>query len=478
MNRDDFPTLGAAAAALAQGRVSSVELTTEALRRAETTGRDLNAIIALEPETALAAARMADAARAAGRAAGPLAGIPLAHKDMFDRPGFATGCGAGIVARPPAAAPATVIARLEAAGAITIGRLAMSEFAMGPTGHNHHNGRALNPIETRRITGGSSSGSRAAVGGGVVLAALGSDTGGSIRLPAACCGVVGLKPTQGRVSRAGAMPLSFSQDCIGPLARSVEDAMLLLGVIAGPDGRDVTVVGAPGPGVTAPAAAGLRVGFAAGFFDEGLAAPVAQAMETCRTVLASAARSVADVAMPDLDDICELANVVAMSEAAALHLDWLRACPGGYGPQVGARLAQGLAVPAPVYLRALQRRAVMLAGFLDTVFSRCDVLVVPAMPFLPPLAADVDAGAGPAMTAIISDMTRFTRPFSFLGLPAIALPVAAADGLPVSVQVVARPFAEDAAAAIARLLERTLAVGPFGPLAARVPSPATAEALR
>ncbi len=290
--------LAEAAAAIRARRVSSVELTQAALARAEALQPSLNAFIAIEAEAALAAAQAADEAVAAGRPLGPLHGVPLAHKDMYDRAGQVTGCGSAIRAGHVAMTTSTAMARLEAAGALTIGRLNMSEFAMGPTGHNAHHGRARNPADPDRITGGSSSGSGAAVGAGIVRAALGSDTGGSIRLPAACCGVVGIKATQGRVSRHGAMPLSFSQDCVGPLAASVADAWLMLRLIAGPDGLDPTCADAAPLGPLADDMADLRIGLGGGPFAEGLAPEVAAAVADAARALSPLAASVAPVGMP------------------------------------------------------------------------------------------------------------------------------------------------------------------------------------
>jgi aspartyl-tRNA(Asn)/glutamyl-tRNA(Gln) amidotransferase subunit A len=454
--------LAEAAAAIRAGRVSSVELTQAALARAEALQPSLNAFIAIETEAAVAAARAADEAIAAGRPLGPLHGVPLAHKDMYDRAGQVTGCGSAISAGHVATSTSTAIARLEAAGALSIGRLNMSEFAMGPTGHNAHHGRACNPADPERITGGSSSGSGAAVGAGIVRAALGSDTGGSIRLPAACCGVVGIKPTQGRVSRHGAMPLSFSQDCVGPLAASMADAWLVLRLIAGPDGLDPTCAEAAPLAALRDDLSDLRIGIGEGPFAEGLAPEVAAAVDDAARALSPLAASVAPVGMPDLSSVAELANVVAMAEAAAVHFDWLRDRPQDYGPQPRMRLAQALAIPAPLYVRALQIRAVMLAEFVETVFSRCDVLVVPAMPFLPPLSAEVDVGDDPRMNAVVSAMTSFTRPFSYLGLPVVTLPGGrSAGGLPVGLQVVAAPWREDLAAAVAARLEAALALDSF-----------------
>lgn len=462
MSRADPGNLREAADAIATGRISSLEMTTDALERAKQAQPHLNAFIAIEQDAALEAATAADAARARGLPLGVLHGVPLAHKDMFDRAGRITGCGSKIRADHVAGETSTVMQRLERAGALHIGRLNMSEFAMGPTGHNAHHGRAINPIDPARITAGSSSGSGAAVGGGVVLAALGSDTGGSIRLPAACCGVVGIKPTQGRVSRHGAMPLSFSQDCIGPLARTVKDAYLLLQVISGADGLDPTCCDIPPPAALTPEIGTLRVGIGGGIFSEALSEEVATAMEDMARLLRPDCRSVEPVQPPDFSAVAELANVVAMSEAGAVHFDALRSRPEDFGPQVRMRLSQALAIPAPVYLRALQIRVVMLEEMLRTVFSACDLLIVPAMPFLPPLASDVDVGAGAAMNRIVSAITAFTRAFSFLGLPVVTLPVARSrEGLPVGLQIIAPPWQEQRAAALALHIEQALALGPF-----------------
>lgn len=462
MSTLDPATLAEAASLILSGKVSSFDLTLAALDRAEESQSRLNAFITVDREDALISARAADRALAEGRPVGPLHGVPLAHKDMYDHAGKVTGCGSKIRAGHVAAENASVIERLEAAGTFTIGRLNMSEFAMGPTGHNHHHGRAINPIDPERITGGSSSGSGAAVGGGVVLAALGSDTGGSIRLPAACCGVVGIKPTQGRVPRSGVMPLSFSQDCVGPLTRTVDDAFTILRLISGPDGKDLTCVDAPLKPLSEDISA-LRIGLGGGMFADRLAKEVEGAMQETARALAPHVLSIADTSMPDLGGIAELANVVAMSEAGAIHFDGMRDRPEDFGPQLRSRLAQAIAVPAPIYLRALQIRTRLAADFLEMAFANCDAILVPAMPFLPPLDSEVNVGAGSTMTTVISGMTAFTRPFSFLGLPVVTLPVANCDGLPVAIQVVARPWREDIAASVARKLETVLALGRFHP---------------
>jgi aspartyl-tRNA(Asn)/glutamyl-tRNA(Gln) amidotransferase subunit A len=462
MSLDNPASLAQAADAIKARRISAVELTQAALDRAKSSHERLNAFIDMEDEAALRAAHRADEALARGEATGALHGVPLAHKDMYDRKGFVTGCGSKIRATHQAEDTSTVMQRLEATGAISIGRLNMSEFAMGPTGHNFHHGRALNPIDPARITGGSSSGSGSAVGGGVVLAALGSDTGGSIRLPAACCGVVGIKPTQGRVSRHGVMPLSFSQDCVGPLARSVEDAYRLLQLIAGPDGHDTTCVAAQQLSALTNDVSALRVGLLGGLFETGLDAVVGAAVEATAQVLSKEVATLAMVKGTDMPSVAELANVVAMAEAGTVHFDWMRERPQDYGPQIRMRLSQSLAIPAPIYLRALQIRATMLKTFLDETFATADILIAPAMPFLPPLSSEVDIGTSPKMNAVVSGLTSFTRPFSFLGLPVATLPVAASpEGLPIAMQIIARPWREDLAASVARRLEQVLALPAF-----------------
>ncbi|MBP0614594.1 amidase [Jiella mangrovi] len=451
-------TLIEAAAAIRAGDISSAELTDLAIQRAEALQTKLNSFIALEPEAARSAAKAADEALASGRAVGPIHGVPLSHKDMYDRAGAITGCGSKIRAHEVAAHTATVIERLDEAGQIHLGRLNMSEFAMGPTGFNAHHGRASNPLDPARIAGGSSSGSGSAVGSNTIFAALGSDTGGSIRLPAACCGVVGLKPTQGRVSRFGAMPLSHSLDCVGPLARSVADAKLITRIIAGPDGRDGACLDAPPIGAEAPAVADLTVAIPdAGFFVEDLAPEVAAFLADAEAILTGAGARIVRPKLPPLDDVIELTNLIAMTEAGAIHLDTMRERPEDYGEQVRARLIQGLGVPAPVYLRAMQIKGVFLRRFLAEVLTECDAVVTPTMPMLPPVSAEVEVGASEAMTRVMVSISKFTRVFSFLGLPTLAVPgPATTGGLKPSVQIAAAPFREDITCTLGEAIERGL----------------------
>src|ERR1700719_270451 len=274
-------SLTSVAKAIAEKRLSSREVTQSCLDRIAQWQPHLNAFMAIEADTALAAADAADAALAKGNAGGALHGVPLAHKDMYYDAGKIVTCGSKIRREFVATTTSTALQRLKDAGSVRLGSLQMAEFAYGPTGHNAHYGPVHNPFALDRITGGSSSGSGAAVAARLTFAALGSDTGGSIRMPAHFCGVTGLKTTVGRVSRAGAMPLSQSLDTVGPLARTVEDCAVLLGLMAGADPEDPTASTAPVPDYTAVTKAslkGLKIGVPTAFYVDDLDANVAKVL--------------------------------------------------------------------------------------------------------------------------------------------------------------------------------------------------------
>ncbi len=444
---NDAPdTLVSAAAALAAGRVSSIELTRDCLERVARLNGTLNCFLRVEEEAALAAAAAADAARAAGRRLGPLHGVPIALKDMFYDPARETGSGSQVRAGFHGMRVATVSARLAAAGAVNLGALNMTEFALGPTGHNVHHGACRNPWNPDYIAGGSSSGAGAAVAARLAYGTLGSDTGGSIRGPAAVNGVLGLKPTYGRVSRAGAMPLSWSCDHIGPLARTAADLARLLGVIAGQDPADPTASRRPVPDYEAAldtGVVGLRIGIPGNFYFDGVDADVQRRLDAALATLAAAGAVLVPVEVPDPKSLGELSRAIVYPEAAAAHAHWLRSRPGDYSPQVHARLASGVAIPAPLYLEALQLRPRLLAGFVDSVYARCDVLATPTLALRVPTLAATDVGGGEAMWAVIAALVRCVAPFNYLGVPALSVPVGPdANGLPVGLQLVGRPFAE------------------------------------
>lgn len=438
-------TLCEAAEAIARGELTSESLVAECIEAAEALNPRLNAFVALEAEEALAVARDLDRERAAGRLRGPLHGVPLAHKDMFYRAGKVSGCGSKIRQDFVPNVTSSLVARLESAGAVTIGRLHMSEFAMGPTGHNAHLGRCRNPWDETRITGGSSSGSGAAVAARLVFGALGSDTGGSVRLPAAMCGVVGLKPTQNLLATDGMMGLSESLDCPGPLARSSRDIARLMEVMTGRlyesalDGS----------------AAGLVLGIPTSFYWDNVADPVAKCLGEARETLERLGIRFVDVDIPDHTELADLADAVWTPEAAAIHLPWLRSRPGDYGEQVRARLTQGLAVSATTYLRARQLRTLALEAMLAGPLSGCDALFVPAMRGTVPTDAATDIAAGTGMREVLAGIAALTRPLSYLGLPGLVTPAGFdPDGLPIGLQLIGRPLGEPTLLRIADAFER------------------------
>lgn len=437
-------TLVEAADAVKSRKISARELTQACLTRIGALQPKLNCFIRVETEAALAAADAADTVK---DKSAPLHGVPLAHKDMFYRAGIPCTCGSKIRRDFVPVTTATVMARLDAAGAINLGGLNMSEFASGPTGHNFHHGPSRNPWNPAHVTGGSSAGSGSAVGGRLVFGAMGSDTGGSIRLPASICGVVGLKPTTTRVSRYGSMGLSFTLDCLGPLARTARDCARLTAVIAGHDPQDATSAVEQVPDYEAAtidaSAKGLRVGVARNYYGEDLHAEVGAAHAACVDSFRTLGATIVDVTVPDHDRLSDLQNIVQVTEAATLHATWLRDRPEDYGPQVRARIEIGLGTPGVSYLQALQLRPRILKRVVDAVFSQCDVLVVPSMPSLVPTIVETDMGAGQGFAQMFAGMTRFTRPLSFLGLPGLAMPAGFDSmGLPVGVQLVGRPFSE------------------------------------
>ena len=328
-----------------------------------------------------------------------------------------------------------------------LGKLNLSELALGPFGDNAHHGDARNPWRPGHCAGGSSSGSGTAVAAGMVLGAIGTDTGGSIRLPAACCGIAGLKPTYGRVSRTGVMPLSWAMDHVGPMARTVEDVALMLGAMAGPDPRDATSSHRPVADYAAalrePGLRGLRLGVPAGYFFAGLHPEVDAAVRAALGELERLGARVEEIAMPDPQALHDVANVIVRSESAAIHTRIIQERPHELQPAVRARLEVGLHVRAHDYLQALRLRAQLARGFIREVFAEVDALVAPVIPEPAPALADVKSGSIDEVVARMGRFSRLTRPFNGLGLPALSVPCGfSASGLPLALQVVGRPFDE------------------------------------
>lgn len=446
------------AAKLRAGEVSSREATQAVLEALDGPGRALNAVARLEADQALAAADAADAARLRGTELGPLHGVPLAHKDMFYRAGHLAECGSLISRGQRPAVTATVLSRLDAAGAIDAGRLNMVEYALGITGHNPHTGHPQNPWDRSRLTGGSSSGGAASVAARLVPATLGSDTGGSIRAPASLCGLFGIKPTYGRVSRHGCMPLSFSLDHIGPLARSPEDLALILGVIAGHDPDDPTTSTRRVPDYRAELGRdlnGVRLAVAAEDPHAPVDAEIAAAVARAVTVLGEAGMSVRPVTLPSFEHLNALRRVVMLAECAAFHREQVVTRRHRYNEQTVARLDPGFALSAADYLRALSARSPVLERFCTETMADADIVALPTTPVATPRIADTDTGGDAQFVAVANRIGALVGPFNYLGLPALSLPVGLdAAGMPIGLQLVARPFAEGLLLRVAAAFDR------------------------
>lgn len=433
------------ARAIRAGRATARQAVEDNLARIETWNTKLNVFVALDAAHARAAADLADGEARRGRFHGALHGVPLAHKDMYYRAGRIATCGSTIRRDWVAPVTATALQRLDAAGALDLGTLNMAEFAFGPTGHNWCIGHARNAWNPQRITGGSSSGSATGVAARLFHAALGSDTGASIRVPAHFCGVVGIKPTWGRVSRAGAMPLSWSLDTVGPLARTVEDAALILGLIAGADPADPTASSEPVPDYVAGlgrGVRGMRIGIATRFFTD-TDAHTARLLGDAAQVLAGLGAILVDIDPPDMDRLNLFCSMVMSAEAVSIHREWLRTRPQDYGAQVRARLEAGLTIPAAYYLDALRARGAMLDDFHARVFGRCDALLAPVTDSAAPPIDETAFAPGPDLGAKLGRFTKFTRAINYLGLPGLSVPAGFdGEGMPVGFQLVGRAFDE------------------------------------
>jgi aspartyl-tRNA(Asn)/glutamyl-tRNA(Gln) amidotransferase subunit A len=438
-------SLTAVAKAIANKELSSHEVTRACLHRIAQWQPHLNAFMEIESEAALKAAEEADATLAKGEIRGALHGVPLAHKDMYYDAGRVVTCGSLIRRDFVAQTTSTALQRLKDAGSVRLGSLQMAEFAYGPTGHNAHYGAVHNPWSLPHITGGSSSGSGSAVAARLTFAALGSDTGGSIRMPAHFCGVTGLKVTFGRISRAGAMPLSQSLDTVGPLAQTAEDCALLLQLMAGPDPEDPTASSAPVSDYVAATAAsikGLKIGVPTTFYVDDLDPEVARILDETIAVLKREGADIVKVELPDQRQLVSASQLVLAVEAAAFHKRWLIERPQDYGPQVLMRLQNGLAIPGVTYLEALRWRGAALAAHVAATAS-VDAVITPAAPVPAPTIAESDIGNAPGAEAVIQRLTRFTRPVNYLGLPSLAIPAGfTTTGLPVGMQLIGRSFDE------------------------------------
>jgi aspartyl-tRNA(Asn)/glutamyl-tRNA(Gln) amidotransferase subunit A len=421
------------------------------LRRIERIAPELNAFILATAERALEEARAAEAELVAGRSRGSLHGVPIALKDIFDTAGLRTTAGSRILAENVPVRDSTVVERLREAGLVFLGKTNLHEFAYGTTTDNPHYGPCRNPWDTGYSPGGSSGGSGAALAAGLAPLSLGTDTGGSIRIPASACGVVGLKPTFGRVSRRGVTPLSWSLDHVGPMTRTVEDTALLLTAIAGPDAEDPWCVDRPVVDFTRDlerGAHGLTVGVPREWFFEGVEPAVEEVVRGAITVLErEGARNVPAV-VPRMAEAHTSAHAIMASEASAFHEPWLRQRPADYGEDVRRSLELGHFLSAVDYVNARRMQATVRADCL-TALRQADVLVMPTLPRRPPRVGEL-MSREPAVA-----WNRFMTPWNLTGLPAISVPCGFDDGgLPVGLQLIARPFEEATLLRAARAYER------------------------
>jgi aspartyl-tRNA(Asn)/glutamyl-tRNA(Gln) amidotransferase subunit A len=464
---------------LAAGDLTSVELTRQFLDRIEAEDGRINAYISIDAEGALAQAAHVDRRRQAGEAVGMLGGLPLGIKDVLCVRGGRTTCGSAILADYVAPYDATVIGHLRRADAVILGKTNMDEFAMGSSNENSHFGPTRNPVDPERVPGGSSGGSAAAVAAGEAVAALGSDTGGSVRQPAGYCGVVGLKPTYGRVSRYGLVAYASSLDQVGPVTRDVEDAALLLSAIAGHDPRDATSVDRPVPDYRAKldgGVEGLKVGWASQFFGEGLDPQIRAATEAAAQSLREAGAEIVDLSLPVAGhaDYCVATYyIIAMAEASAnlsrydgvrfgrraddaqdLLQMYHRSRSEGFGAEVKRRIMLGTYVLSAGYYDAYYRKAQQVRTLIrqdfDAAFERCDLLLSPVAPTT---AFRLGEQVDDPLTMYLNDI--YTVSVNLAGIPGISVPVATSgDGLPIGAQLLARPFDEETLLRGARVLER------------------------
>ncbi len=443
----------AIAAAVRAGKTRARDVVGGALDRMAARDGALNAFTRVLGDAALADADTVDRRLAKGDDPGPLAGVPFAVKNLFDIAGLATLAGSKINAGlPPAERDATAVARLRAAGAVLVGALNMDEYAYGFSTENTHYGPTRNPHDPTRIAGGSSGGSAAAVAAGLVPVALGTDTNGSIRVPGALCGVFALKPTFGRVSRAGVVPLAWSFDHAGPFARSVGDLAAAFDAIQGPDPRDpvcATRPAAPCAGELGRGIGGLRIAVAGGHFarlaDDAALAAVAR--------VAGALGARAEVTLPEAHRARAAAQVITACEGGAYHLERLRTRAADFDPMIRDRLLAAALLPAAAYAGAQRFRAWFRARVAE-VFREVDVMLAPTTPWpAPPIGAPMLTRIGDVEVFTRGHLGVFTQPLSFVGLPVISVPIVLPGALPLGVQLVAAPFNEAALFRVASRLE-------------------------
>ena len=430
---------------LEKKEISPVELLNEAIERIHRLQPKLNSYITITEEEGRKAATEAESEIRKGQYRGPLHGIPISIKDLFATRGVRTTAGSKVLSQWIPDYDATAVARLRQSGMVLVGKTNMHEFAYGVTNDNPHYGPARNPWDPTRVPGGSSGGSAAAVASSQCSASLGSDTGGSIRTPAAVCGVVGLKPTFGRVSRYGAIPLAWSLDHVGPLTKSVEDAAIMLAAMAGADPKDPSTSSRPivdyRNGMQG-SIRGLRLGVPRQYFFEHVDPEIQKLVSAAIHELESIGATRVDVDIPALENCAAMEAHITLAEATSYHEPYLKKQPDDYGPTVQTNLEAGRYLLATDYVKSQRARTLLQRNF-NEAFKRAEVIVSPTLPALPPLVGEVLVQSGDLQEHVIDAFLRFNIPYDLIGFPAISLPCGlSASGLPVGLQIAGRAFDE------------------------------------
>lgn len=438
-----------------RGDISPVDATRGCLAAIEQRDSVLNSFLTVCADTALAQAEERAEELAQGEWRGPLHGVPVALKDLFETAGVRTTSGSAALRDHVPERDATVVRLLRNAGAIVLGKLNMHEHAFGVTNINPHFGPTCNPRDPDRMTGGSSGGSAAAVGGNLCFGALGSDTGGSIRCPSALCGIVGLKPTYGRVSRSGVLPLSWSLDHVGPMARTVADAALMLEAIAGHDPADATSARRPVPPFAARCEGGvkgLRLGLPREHFWHPVHPEIRDAVIRTAIRLEQAGAVIEECSLPSMEFAPIAQYFVLCSEAAAHHRKLLSERYGDYGPDVRLRVLQGLCISSGEYLDAQRARRLMRREFLEAL-QKYDAFLTPTVGIPAPYLDQTEVTANGISAPLLFFMMRNTFAFNLTGLPAVSVPCGTAEGMPAGLQIAGRPWEEATVLRIARTVE-------------------------
>ena len=430
---------------LEKKEISPVELFNEAMERIHQLQPKLNSFITITEEEGRKAATEAEDEIRKGQYRGPLHGIPISIKDLFATRGVRTTAGSKVLAKWIPDYDATAVAHLQQAGMVLIGKTNMHEFAYGVTNDNPHFGPARNPWQPTRVPGGSSGGSAAAVASSQCAAALGSDTGGSIRTPAAVCGVVGLKPTYGRVSRYGAIPLAWSLDHVGPITKSVEDAAIMLAAISGPDPMDPSSSSRPIPDYRKDmrgSIRGLRLGVPRQYFLENVDPEIQKLVSAAIRQMEGVGATRVEVDIPALENCAAMEAHITLAEATSYHEPYLKKQADDYGPAVRTNLEAGRYLLATDYVKSQRARTLLQRNF-NEAFKRAEVIVSPTLPALPPLVGEVWVQSGDLREHVIDAFLRFNIPYDLTGLPAISVPCGfSSAGLPIGLQIASRAFEE------------------------------------